>query len=335
MDFLPDLLRSIFQQTYRDFSVLVIDNASTDGVEEYLRREYPQVTFLRNMRNRGFAYAHNQGIRYAIEHWSENDYSDRFVLVTNPDVILAPDYLARVMALVTEEPTVGSYGGKLLRAFGENLLDEALKETVRSDHLDSTGLHASRSRIFTDRGAGEMDTKQYDHQRKVFGISGALALYRASALKDVGLDDEYFDNDFFAYKEDVDLAWRLQTAGWQARYVPEAKAYHYRGMYGAEKAGIWQKIANRRKKSVSRNYYSTRNQLAVLIKNQDLVGYFLAGPWIAAHEAGRFVYVLFLEPKSLKAYGEIFFSWPRFWAKRRRIFKKRRIPGREIRHWFV
>lgn len=335
MDFLPDLLRSIKQQTWKDFSVLIIDNASTDGVEEFVKTEYPNVTFLRNVKNRGFAYAHNQGIRYALEHWPTESLSDRFVLVTNPDVILADDYLEKIMCRVQEEKTVGAYGGKLLRAFGENLSDEILKETVRSDHLDSTGLQASRSRKFTDRGAGEMDTKQYDHQRKVFGISGALALYRASALRDVAYQDEYFDNDFFAYKEDVDLAWRLQIAGWQACYVPEARAHHYRGMFGQEKSGLQKKIANRRKKSPIRNYYSTRNHVALLLKNQDCLGGLLALPWLMAKEIGRFLYVLFFEPKSLKGYLEAFKNFWKFRKKRIISFKKRRVSWREIRKWFV
>lgn len=335
MDFLPDLLRSIQAQTWTDFSVLIIDNASTDQVEEFVRREYPNVTFLRNVKNRGFAYAHNQGIRYALEHWPADDLGNRFVLVTNPDILLAPDYLERIMGRVSEEEMVGSYGGKLLRAFGENLGDEILKETVCSDHLDSTGLQANRSRDFTDRGAGEMDTKQYDHLRKVFGISGALALYRASALRDIAYQDEFFDNDFFAYKEDVDLAWRLQIAGWQARYVPEARAHHYRGMFGHEKSGIFEKMANRRKKSPIRNYLSTRNHAALLIKNQDAVGAFLALPWLAAKETGRLFYVLIFEPKSLRGYWEVLKNFSRFYRKRLASFKKRRIGWRELRKWFV
>lgn len=335
MEFLPRLLRSLKDQAWQDFAVLIIDNASTDGTEEFVRREYPQAAFLRNVRNRGFAYAHNQGIRYALDHWPADDLSARFILVANPDIIMAPDYLQRMMNKVSEEEKVGAYGGKLLRAFGENLHDEALKETVQSDHLDSTGLQANRARVFVDRGAGEMDTKQYDHLRKVFGVSGALALYRASALKDVSNEDEYFDQDFFAYKEDIDLAWRLQIAGWQARFVPEARAYHYRGMYGKEKAGLWQKIANRRDKSPKRNYYSTRNHVACLIKNMDFTSWLLAWPWVLWQESGRFWYVLFLEPKSWPAYLDVLRWLPRWLHKRKINFRKRRVNWPELRKWFV
>jgi len=77
MKFIPELLESIFAQTFVDFSVLIVDNGSSDGAEAYVREHFPQVAFLRNARNLGFAPAHNQAIRYAIEHWNENDLSDR------------------------------------------------------------------------------------------------------------------------------------------------------------------------------------------------------------------------------------------------------------------
>ena len=89
MRFLPELLKSIMGQTYKDFNVLIIDNASTDGIEAYLRENFPEITFLRNVRNLGFSAAHNQGIRYAIEHWPQDQLDDRFILLTNPDVILS------------------------------------------------------------------------------------------------------------------------------------------------------------------------------------------------------------------------------------------------------
>ena len=73
MEYLPDLMRSIFDQTYQDFSVRIIDNASVDHVGEFMRENYPQVTVIRNTRNLGFGGAHNQGIRYAIDKWPQED----------------------------------------------------------------------------------------------------------------------------------------------------------------------------------------------------------------------------------------------------------------------
>ena len=153
MEFLPDLLESIYSQSYTDFAVLVIDNGSSDGLENFLREKYPKVTLLRNARNLGFAQAHNQGIRYALDHWGKNLLEENFVLVTNPDVIFTPTFLENLMLEAGQHKDVGSFCGKLFRAFGENLSDEVLKETVHSDVIDSTGLRAKKNRTFADRGA--------------------------------------------------------------------------------------------------------------------------------------------------------------------------------------
>ncbi len=334
MRFLPDLLKSIMDQSYRDFNVLIIDNASTDGVEQFLKEQYPEMSFIRNARNLGFSVAHNQGLRYAIEHWPQTELQEHFILLTNPDVLLTPTFLEELVHASASHPEVGSFGGKLLRAFGENLSDEVFKEIVRSDRIDSVGLNPHRNRTVTDRGAGELDEGQYEEQEKVFGISGALALFRASALEDVRFGEEVLDHDFFAYKEDVDLAWRLQHAGWDSLYVPRAMAYHYRGMYGPEKSGLWKRMRNRREKSSLRNFFSTRNHWLMLIKNLKFVNFLLSFPWIVTYEVGRLGYILVFERSGWRATREAIALAPRMWRKRRATMKRAKRPAKEIRTWF-
>lgn len=335
MRFLPDLLRSLSEQTYQDFSVLVIDNGSTDDPQRFIREQYPQVTLLRNARNLGFSGAHNQGIRYALERWLPESYDDRFILVTNPDLIFSPTCLEKLMAAVNAHPSVGTFGPKLRRAFGENQHDEALQETIKSDLIDTTGLRAKKNRTFVDRGAGEMDQGQYDEVVDVFGVSGALALYRARALQDVRFEDEFFDHDFFAYKEDVDLAWRLQHAGWDARFVPEAMAFHYRGMYGKEKMGLFERMRNRRRKSKLRSYYSNRNHWLLLIKNERFVNALFSSFRVFPLELGRFLYTLVFETANAKAFFDAIRLMPRMLKKRAFTMSHRKRTAREIRKWFV
>lgn len=324
MQFIPDLLESIYAQTYGDFSVLMVDNGSSDRVEAFVRERYPQVVLLRNARNLGFAPAHNQAIRYAVEHWGDEDLSDRFVLVTNQDAIFSPTFLEEIVRAARANPEIGSFQGKLLRAFTENPQDEALKETVRSERIDSTGLLPRRDRTVSDRGAGEMDTGQYDQFTDIFGPTGALALYRASALQDARYRDEFFDQDFFSYKEDADLAWRLRQLGWGSRYVPEAVAHHYRGMYGKERMGWLERIRNRRGKSPIRNWYSTRNHVLLLVKNLGFWNGLLALPWILWFELRRFAYVLLFEPRTLGAYASAALLVPSMLRKRSWLRNKKR-----------
>lgn len=333
MKFLPDLLASIMQQTYKDFNILVIDNGSSDNVEAYLKENYPEVTMIRNARNLGFSVAHNQGIRYALDHWDEEDLEDRYVLVTNPDTIFSETFLEELMASVHEKQAA-SFGGKLLRAFGSNQEDETLKEIVKSDLIDTTGLRCQKNRTVFDRGAGELDKQQYDQETEVFGLSGALVLYRASALRQAQYQDEFFDNDFFAYKEDVDLAWRFQHLGFKALYVPLAVAHHYRGIYGKENMGFVERIKNRLSKSGVRNFYSTRNHVLMLIKNLRLSNAILAAPRLIISELVRFFYVLFFEPKNLLAYLGVIKGLAKMLRKRKHTLDKTSRSAKELRAWF-
>lgn len=335
MQFIPDLLASIEKQTMQDFQVLIVDNGSSDGIESFLQEKYPHVRFIRNARNLGFSGAHNQGVRYALEHWGDAELDDKFILITNPDIIFTPTYLEELLQATQGKDAYGAFGGKLLRAYGEGLTDEVLRETVRSDRLDSTGLRFHKNYTFTDRGAGELDEGQYDQAEEVFGLSGALVLYRARALQSVRYNDEFFDHDFFAYKEDVDMAFRMQYAGWSAWYAPRAVAYHYRGMYGQEKMGFFARIKNRKNKSLHRSYFSTRNHWLLLLKDLDAVSALVLFPRLFLAEVARLGYILTLEMKNVKAIFDALKLVPRIWTKRRVTMRTKVVPGRMIRKKFA
>ncbi|MFH1142147.1 MAG: glycosyltransferase family 2 protein [Candidatus Uhrbacteria bacterium] len=331
--YLPELLDSLDQQTFRDFKVRVIDNGSDDGTVEYLSEQRPDIMLVRNVKNHGFAAGHNQAMRFALDRWSETEQENCYVLCCNQDIILTPDFLLRIVEQADNNPKVGAFCGKLLRAYGENLQDEILKETVQSERIDSTGLRANRWRRFTDRGAGEMDQGQYDQDCDIFGVSGALALYRASVLSDIKLGNDYFDEDFFSYREDVDLAWRIRTQGWEAHYVPRAVAYHWRGIYGKEKAGVWTRITNRRKKRPFFAAMSTRNQWFVLLKNEHWLNCLLSVPLVVPLEFLRLCYMMVFEPRSLWILSSFLKLFPKMFKKRLLISKKRRVKASEIRYW--
>ena len=179
-----------------------------------------------------------------------------------------------------------------------------------------------------------MDEKQHDQERELFGVSGALALYRASVLSDTKLGKDYFDEDLFSYREDVDLAWRMQTHGWSARYVPQAVAYHWRGIYGKEKAGPFSRIRDRRKKRPFFAALSTRNQWIVLLKNEHWLNAILSLPLVVSLEIARLGYIVIFEPRSLWIVPSFFKLLPRTLRKRWTIAKNRRSKASDIRKWF-
>ena len=339
MKFLPELFRSLEAQTFRDFRVLVIDNASTDGLERFLAT-YPSITVLRNFRNLGFARAQNQGIRWALKQAADARQStaESFVLLLNPDVVLTPTALERMVRCAESDPSLGSVGAKLLRCVFA--ADGSVEFT---DTIDSLGLEIRRSRQVVDRGAG-MDISKFRHfdmssaePQSVFGISGALTLYRLSAMQDaaISLSDntEYFDEDFFTYKEDVDIAWRLQLLGWRAAVATDAVSYHHRGAPGSA-AGLWGLLFAERRKGAAVLLHSAKNHLLLLIKNEHRANFMRHAPRIIAHELAKCLLRLCIAPRALRGYAQTPRLVPKMWVKRRLIQSRAKRSAADMERWF-
>lgn len=336
MRYLPEALASIEAQTWRDFTLLIIDNASTDGVADFVREHYPHAVILRNSKNLGFAHGHNQGIAYAKARL-QRPGEELFLLVTNPDIILEPDFVATLVDSVERRPEVGSASGKLLRV--RERRDGELYEGERTDLIDTTGLRVHRSRLVTERGTGEHEgSGAYERTEEVFGVSGALGFYRLAALEDVADGGEYFDEDFFVYKEDVDLAWRLRLAGWASLYVPRARAYHYRTAAGDGRVSIrnaFDVLRARQGRSGVVSFYSYRNHLLTLAKNEHVANAVADLPRIAWNETKKFGYYLCASPSTLAAIPSFFKLLPKALAKRKKMMQKAQATAKDIRKWFA
>ena len=246
---LPGALESLLAQTHDDLQIVVIDNNSHDTSAEVAGR-VDGVRLVRNDRNRGFAGAANQGLAIAAEGGGDPAF-----FVMNPDVRLAPDHVAALVDTLRAQPGTASVQGRLHKmdpATGEAITDEAGRALI-----DTTGHDAHRNRVFRNRGDGEADDGRYDTAAEVFGVSGCAALYRVAALHDVAVGGEVYDEDLFAYFEDVDLDWRLKARGWASRYVPAARGLHERGGDGARRSPLVERL-------------SYRNWFLTVLKNDDL-----------------------------------------------------------------
>ncbi len=251
LKFLPTCFDSIKSQTiFRELDVIFIDNISHDDSPKFVLENYPFVRVFQNHFNFGYAGAANQGI----------DLSGApFVNIINPDIILEPDYFKNILKEMERDEKIASATGKLLR------YDFLKQEKTKT--LDTTGLVFHNSTRVTDRGQGQEDKKQFDKQTKVWGVSGACPVYRRTALDAVKQKGESFDSSFFMYKEDVDLAWRFNLAGYQAIYVPKAIAYHGRGTGAIQRKGLLGLLRGRKDLSRFQKYYSFRNHQKMLRKN--------------------------------------------------------------------
>ena len=210
---LLDAVGSLYAQTL-PVQVVVVDNASSDGSVEVLQTNYPDVVVLRNRVNLGYAGGVNPGMRLCLDRGYE------FVGVFNDDAIADRNWAEELVADLRVSPACGAATSKVLDSDGVT--------------IDSVGDCYTAWGLAFPRGRGEVDRGQYDGQQDVFGASGAACVFRADALRDVGL----FDESFFAYFEDVDLSFRLQLAGWGIRYVPSARVLHARGMTSAKMHGF-------------------------------------------------------------------------------------------------
>jgi len=280
MSHIPTCLDAVIRQTYPKTMVTVVDNASLDRVMEWLREHTPQIHLIRNTRNVGFARGHNQAMRVSTAP---------YLLVLNPDVVLEPHWIERAVAAMEADPKVAAIGGRLIRF---EYSSDDLKEVVPSGIIDSTGLVISRSRHVRDRGAGERDTGQYQDQENVFGLSGACVMYRRAALDEVKEGEQYFDEDFFAYKEDVDLSWRLLRRGWLNRYEPSLIAYHHRHARSSERTSNRALAQSHQARNIRISRLSYRNHWWLLIKNERPVTLFRDLPWIAWYELKKFMYLM-------------------------------------------
>lgn len=305
-NYLGSCLEAIRAQTYPNLEITIIDNGSVDHSLDWLAQNYPQLHVFAFNENRGFSV----GFNHAVHHTT-----GPFILSLNPDVVVQPDFVAELVQAMDMDQQIGIVAPKLLRADNPAL-------------LDSTGLFLDHRRRPYDRGQLHEDLGQYDTQEEVFGACGAAAFYRRGMLEDLALDGEYFDEDFFAYYEDVDLAWRAQARGWRAVYAPKAIATHVRG---------WGDTL--RKCREKREWKGLRlaicNRYLTIVKN-DAIRYFIVDmPQILVTEIPRLAYLAVKQPSTLLGFVDFFQKLSSIRCKRKQIRDRQLVDDTRIRQWFV
>ncbi len=299
---LPACLASLRAQVCRPAAVLLVDNASTDDSLALVRAGFPEVRILPMGRNTGYAGGANAAIRHTVAP---------FLLLLNPDVELAPGFLAALLRVARARPGAGSFAGKLLRP-----------EAGGRPIIDSAGHVLFRNRWALNRGEGEPDTGQYDEPGEVFGVCGAAALYRRAMLEDIAVAGEAFAESFFLYLEDVDVDWRARLRGWTAYYVPTAVARHVRAYRGAGRP---------RDSTILR--HSLKNRYLMMIRN-DAAGDLARDAWaILPMEVLRTLDFLLTTPRALRGFIDVLRLLPATLEQRRLIQAGVRVPRAALRPW--
>jgi GT2 family glycosyltransferase len=357
--FLPRCLAGIAEQTWKETELIVVDNASAD---DSLSHVPSSATIIRNETNAGFARAANQGIAAARgdfvllvnpDAYLTPRYIETVLAAFNNSCGAATGKLMRARGF-NIEPAGGidSQGIRMTRSGRHFDIDQNMGVIPASRTVDtsmtrpSPGLRPPSPRSRGERGNTEVpllpaergegarradegrvipsDPERSDTYTEVFGVSGAVAMYSMSFIRDVSVFGEFFDEDFFAYREDADVAWRGRIMGWRARYVPDAIAYHVRTVTPER----------RRELSATINMHGVKNRFLLRMKNE---GAYLAlrnAPFELARDLVTIGAVLTIERSSLPALSWLWRNRKRVWAKRREIQRRRRVSDRELAGWF-
>src|SRR5262252_9759562 len=306
--FIKRCLESVLAQRYRHKEIIVVDNGSNDGTIDILEQFEDRCRICYNEDNIGFAAAQNQAIKLSNGQW---------VLTLNPDVLLLPNFIQALVDAGQFDPKIGTVCGKLLTMTSHFEIPE--KPVV-----DSTGIYFNPMLRHLDRGSQEIDNGHYLQYEYVFGATAAAALYRRSMIEDVSLDGEFFDNDFFAYREDADVAWRAQLMGWKCLYAPYAKGYHVRKALPGNRRALPPEI----------NMHSVKNRFLLRIKNITPDLYRRNFFSITMRDMTVVACCLLWEHSSLAAFPRLVRNWRNTLEKRRAIMARRRVDDEYIAGWF-
>lgn len=288
--YLPALFASLAAQTDRTWTLLLHENSATNAEERAATKRIAAawsgrlpITYTESAENLGFAGGHQ--FLFASQ-------DAKLVLLVNQDVVLEPGYIAAVRAAFAD-PTVAAAEGKILRWD-----EDGQGKIMKSDVVDSLGLVHTRWHAVKDAT---------EPTPAVFGLSGCLPMYRRSAVAATDPDGRLFDPAYGSYKEDVDLAYRLNRAGGRAVIVPAAVAYHHR----AFRPGAHETV------SAYRAFLSYRNHLWNVLTNLSAADWLRDGLFVAGYEVAKAGYHLLHQPLFIiRAVRETMHHWPALMAKR-------------------
>ena len=319
--YLPYFLNALKQQDYNNLELVFVDNSDEEdnANARYIQQYYPEAEIIRPGENIGFARANNMMIRRTQE--KQGDY----FLALNIDILPEPNTVSELVNTMIKSPQNGSVTCKVKRW----RFEEADKEDKgKTNFVDTAGILMTRGHRFFDRGQGELDHGQFEKEEEVFGASGAVAMYNISALEDIAFvnedqEKEYFDELMFMYKEDVDISYRLQLAGYKCMYTPQITVYHDRSI-AAEGRGLLSTIKGRISKGRANKEYSWLNHHIILRKIVDSNHSGEVRLKTFLYELKSNAYILLFEPYLIK-------QWWKLFKLRKHIRDRRKQLKRRIR----
>jgi GT2 family glycosyltransferase len=301
---LTNCLNSIVRNGFKDYEIIVVDNGSTDGSQDLIRNEFKNVALIENEVNKGYAGGCNSGISKS---------EGKYILFLNNDVEVAENFLEEMYIAIDSDEHVGLVQPKLLSMQKKTHFDYS---GGAGGEIDIFGFPFARGRVFVEL---EKDESQYDDMtNEIFWASGTAVLVRKSLLDIIG----FFDEDFFAHMEEIDLNWRAQLVGYKSIVTLNTFLYHY--------SGYTLPAENPRKM-----YLNHRNNLIMILKNYSFLTLLWVFPIRLLLELIALTYAIVSRNKNwaIGVINGVFFVFKNFgsiWRKHLKIQNLRTISDSEI-----
>lgn len=238
--YLKDCLSSLQELLYpkQKLKIILVDNGSSDGSVSWVKKKYPKTIIIQNNENLGFAKANNIGISFAL---SKKEAS--YIVTLNNDTRVDQYWLKYLVDFMEKNKKVGIAVGKILQLYNRTKIDSA------GDFLSKDNFRV------VNRGHNERDQGQYNLPREIFSACAAASIFRRKTIEEVKINNEYFDEDFVSYIEDIDLNIRARLRNWLCFYVPKARIYHIGSATSSKMSREY------------KEYLSRRNRILFAIKN--------------------------------------------------------------------
>ncbi len=322
-------LRGIKEQIYPNLEVTIFDNNSADSTKKIIREEFPEYNLIES--------SHNYGMWPGQEKTLEHSHGE-YIVAISVDIILDNNFVTNAVKVFEKDGNIGAIEAKI---YQYSLKDINEGQPLTKKIIDTCGFKIDRSRRVTNIGHGEEDKGQHDQEREIFGVEGAVPMFRRKTLEDIRIEGHFADPDFFWYADDLDFAWRMNMFGWKQIYTPSVIAYHDRSTTKNLTSSMWQFsklrnfIAMRKMLPLRKRILDYRNTLFTLIKNE-YSGNILKDIWpIMKRQLGLWPYFLLFEPRMILEIPTIVKLLPNMVKRRRIIMKKARITPGQIRYWFT
>lgn len=244
--FLQDCLSAVHNQTYQNFDVYFVDNGSKDDSVNFIRTHFSKVKIIELGKNTGFAKGNNEGIKEALE-----DREVEYIVCLNNDTIVDQDWLEELVKTAEKDQKIGGVSSKAYFNDGVTIQNAGLRfeKVLQANRKGGIGIGF---------GLKDENIPELSQQIEVFAPGGVAALYKKNILKTLlERDGEVFDEDFFAYAEDLDLGYRIRELGYISVLSPKAKLVHLHSQTGGAASPF-------------KAYYCERNTILTAIKNLPL-----------------------------------------------------------------